>query len=100
MRIRLLSVGRRDRSVGRAGRRPTLPLPPRSFPRAVDGVSSEVEAGELFAPIRHFITPVFRTFSHRRASAWAGHDVLIIVIWGAVAAAVALRRFEWAPQRT
>lgn len=52
-----------------------------------------------FFPIRHFITSVFRTFSHPGASAWAGHDVLIMVIWGAVAAVVALRRFQWAPQR-
>jgi ABC-2 type transport system permease protein len=53
-----------------------------------------------FFPIRHFITGVFRTFSHPSASAWAGHDVLIVLIWGAVAAVVALRRFQWAPQRT
>ncbi|MBV9804392.1 MAG: ABC transporter permease [Solirubrobacterales bacterium] len=53
-----------------------------------------------FFPIRHFITAVFRTFSHPGASAWAGSDLLIVVIWGAVAAAVALRRFQWAPLRT
>lgn len=53
-----------------------------------------------FFPIRHFITAVFRTFSHPGASAWAANDMLIVVIWGAVAAVVALRRFQWAPQRT
>jgi ABC-2 type transport system permease protein len=51
-----------------------------------------------FFPIRHFITAVFTTFSHPGRSAWPGHDLLIVVIWGAVAAAVALRRFRWAPQ--
>ena len=51
-------------------------------------------------PIRHFITAVFKTFNHPGTSAWAGHDLLIVVIWGAVGAAVALRRFRWAPYRT
>lgn len=51
-------------------------------------------------PIRHFITAVFKTFSHPGTSAWAGHDLLIVAIWGAVGAAVALRRFQWAPYRT
>ena len=53
-----------------------------------------------FFPIRHFITAVFKTFSHPGSSAWSGHDLLIVVIWGVVGAAVALRRFQWAPQRT
>jgi ABC-2 type transport system permease protein len=52
-----------------------------------------------FFPIRHFITAVFRTFSHPGASAWSGNDTLIVVIWGLVAAVVALRRFQWAPLR-
>jgi len=51
-------------------------------------------------PIRHFITAVFKTFSHPGTSAWAGHDLLIVAIWGAVGAAIALRRFQWAPYRT
>jgi ABC-2 type transport system permease protein len=51
-------------------------------------------------PIRHFITAVFKTFNHPGTSAWAGHDLLIVVIWGAVGAVIALRRFRWAPYRT
>lgn len=51
-------------------------------------------------PIRHFITAVFRTFSHPGTTAWAGHDLLIVAIWGAVGAAIAFRRFQWAPHRT
>ncbi len=53
-----------------------------------------------FFPIRHFITAVFRTFSHPGTSAWAGGDLLVVVLWGVVAAGIALRRFQWAPQRT
>jgi ABC-2 type transport system permease protein len=53
-----------------------------------------------FFPIRHFITAVFKTFTHPGSSAWSGHDLLIVVIWGVVGAAVALRRFQWAPHRT
>lgn len=53
-----------------------------------------------FFPIRHFITAVFRTFNHPGTSAWSGHDLLIVVIWGVLGALVALRRFQWAPHRT
>ncbi|MBV9716502.1 MAG: ABC transporter permease [Solirubrobacterales bacterium] len=53
-----------------------------------------------FFPIRHFITAVLTAFEHPGDSAWAGHDLLIVVIWGAVGAAIALRRFQWAPQHT
>lgn len=53
-----------------------------------------------FFPIRHFITAVFRTFIHPGSSAMSGHDLVIVVVWGVVGAAVALRRFQWAPQRT
>ena len=51
-------------------------------------------------PIRHFITAVFKSFSHPGTSAWAGHDLLIVAIWGVVGAVIALRRFQWAPYRT
>jgi ABC-2 type transport system permease protein len=50
-------------------------------------------------PIRHFITAVFQTFSHPGTSAWAWHDLLVIAVWGAVGALVALRRFSWSPRR-
>ncbi len=51
-------------------------------------------------PIRHFITAVFRTFSHPGVSPFATHDLLIVVIWGAVGAAIAFRRFQWAPRQS
>lgn len=53
-----------------------------------------------YFPIRHFITAVFRTFSHPGGSPWAAGDLAVVAIWGAVAAVVALRRFRWAPYRT
>jgi ABC-2 type transport system permease protein len=53
-----------------------------------------------YFPIRHFIAAVFKTFSHPGTSPWAPHDLLVVAIWGALAAVVALRRFRWAPQRT
>ena len=53
-----------------------------------------------FFPIRHFITAVFKTFNHAGSSVWSGHDLLIVVSWGVVGAAAALRRFQWAPHRT
>jgi len=53
-----------------------------------------------YFPIRHFITAVFKTFSHPGASPWALNDMAVLVIWGAVAAVIALRRFRWAPRQT
>jgi ABC-2 type transport system permease protein len=53
-----------------------------------------------FFPIRHFITAVFAPFnSVPGASPWAWHDLLVLVIWGVAALAVAVRRFSWAPRR-
>ena len=54
-----------------------------------------------FFPIRHFITAVFAPFNLQRgASPWAWHDLLVLVIWGAVGLVVAVRRFSWAPRRS
>jgi ABC-2 type transport system permease protein len=51
-------------------------------------------------PIRHFIDAVFRTFSHPGVSPFAAHDLLIVVIWGAAGAVIAVRRFQWAPRQS
>lgn len=67
------------------------------FPLKAHSTLADISA---WFPIRHFITAVFRTFSHPGASAFAGHDLLVVAIWGAVGAAVALRRFSWAPSRS
>jgi ABC-2 type transport system permease protein len=54
-----------------------------------------------FFPVRHFILAVSAPFGFQRGvSPWAWHDLLIVAIWGAVAAVVALRRFRWAPYRS
>lgn len=49
-------------------------------------------------PIRHMITATFAPFDLRSGvSPWAWHDLLVMALWGVVAAVVALRRFRWAP---
>jgi ABC-2 type transport system permease protein len=53
-----------------------------------------------FFPIRHFITAVFAPFDVVKGSSpWAWHDLLVIAIWGAAAAIVAIWRFSWSPHR-
>jgi ABC-2 type transport system permease protein len=53
-----------------------------------------------YFPIRHFIVAVFAPFNTEPgASAWAWHDLLVVAIWGVVAAAFAVWRFKWAPYR-
>jgi ABC-2 type transport system permease protein len=53
-----------------------------------------------FFPIRHFILAVFAPFNQEKgASPWAWHDLLVVAIWGVVAAAFAIWRFRWAPYR-
>jgi ABC-2 type transport system permease protein len=66
------------------------------FPLKSHSTLAEISA---WFPVRHFITAVFQSFSHPGASPWAGHDLLVIAIWGAVGAVVALRRFSWSPRR-
>ncbi len=66
------------------------------FPLKSHSTLAEISA---WFPVRHFITAVFQTFSHPDASAWSGHDLFVIAIWGAVGALVALRRFSWSPHR-
>jgi ABC-2 type transport system permease protein len=53
-----------------------------------------------YFPIHHLIVAFFAPFDTApRASPWAWHDLVVVAIWGVVAAAVALRRFEWEPRR-
>ncbi len=66
------------------------------FPLRSGSTLAQISTG---FPIRHFITAVFTTFSHPGRSPLAGTDLLILVIWGIAGAAIALRRFQWAPYR-
>lgn len=50
-------------------------------------------------PIRHFLKAVFAAFNAHGESPWAWKDLLVLAIWGAAGAVVALRRFQWAPRR-
>jgi ABC-2 type transport system permease protein len=54
-----------------------------------------------YFPIHHLISAVFAPFEFQPGvSPWAWHDLLIVGIWGAASAIVALRRFRWAPRRS
>jgi ABC-2 type transport system permease protein len=54
-----------------------------------------------YFPIHHLISAVFAPFEFQPGvSPWAWHDLLIVAIWGAASAVVALRRFQWAPRRS
>jgi ABC-2 type transport system permease protein len=51
-------------------------------------------------PVRHMITAVFATFSNQPGlDAFPWQDVLVMVIWAAVCAVIAVRRFRWEPRR-
>jgi ABC-2 type transport system permease protein len=53
-----------------------------------------------YFPVRHMLTAVFAPFYQRpHVSAWAWHDLLVMLIWGAAAAFVAFRRFRFEPRR-
>jgi ABC-2 type transport system permease protein len=51
-------------------------------------------------PVRHFILAVYQSFRPGDGSPWAWHDLLVVIIWGAVGCVVAVRRFQWAPRRS
>ncbi len=54
-----------------------------------------------YFPVHHFILAVSAPFEFQRGSSpWAWHDLLVVAIWGAASAVVALRRFSWAPRRS
>lgn len=51
-------------------------------------------------PVRHFIEAVAAPFGLQPGeSPWAWHDLLVVAVWGAAAAVVAIRRFRWSPWR-
>ena len=53
-----------------------------------------------YFPVRHLITALEGSFNLPPGSpAFAGHDLLIMAIWGAGGAIVALRRWQWSPRR-
>ncbi len=52
-------------------------------------------------PVRHFILAVSAPFGFQHGvSPWAWHDLLVVVVWGAVATVIAVRRFRWSPRRS
>lgn len=53
-----------------------------------------------YFPVRRMIQAVFAPFDERpHVSAWAWKDLLVMAIWGVLAAAIALRRFRFEPRR-
>lgn len=51
-------------------------------------------------PLRPFITAMYRAFDpHVTGSAWAGHDLRNLLVWGVVGVVFAARRFRWLPNR-
>lgn len=51
-------------------------------------------------PVRGFIVAAFLTFDpHHATSAWAWHDIAVMLAWGIAGLVLALRRFRWEPQR-
>jgi len=54
-----------------------------------------------YFPVHHFILAVFAPFEFQPGvSPWPWHDLLIVAMWGAVSAVVALRQFRWSPRRS
>jgi ABC-2 type transport system permease protein len=54
-----------------------------------------------YFPVRHLIVAVFDAFTPQHgASPWAWHDLLVMAVWGAAGAFVAVRRFRWEPHRS
>jgi ABC-2 type transport system permease protein len=53
-----------------------------------------------YFPVHNFIAAVFAPFDTQpNASPWAWHDLLVVGVWGAAGAVVAVRRWQWAPRR-
>jgi ABC-2 type transport system permease protein len=52
-----------------------------------------------YFPVRHLILALFGSFQGGGASPWAWHDLGVMLIWGVVGVAIALRRWQWAPRR-
>jgi ABC-2 type transport system permease protein len=53
-----------------------------------------------YFPVHHFIAAVFAPFdTGRGGSPWAWNDLLVVAVWGAAGAVVAVRRWQWSPRR-
>jgi ABC-2 type transport system permease protein len=54
-----------------------------------------------YFPVRHLIVAVFDAFAAQRGtSAWAWHDLLVMLAWGVAGTIVGVRRFRWEPRRS
>jgi ABC-2 type transport system permease protein len=68
------------------------------FPLKANSGLAKVSA---YFPVRHFLVAVLSPFDRLPGtSPWAWHDLLVVAIWGALSAIVALRRFKWSPRRS
>jgi ABC-2 type transport system permease protein len=53
-----------------------------------------------YLPVRSLILATFAPFDLRPgASPWSWRDIVVMLVWGAAAAVVALRRWRWEPRR-
>ncbi len=70
------------------------------FPLDPDSVLARI--ADVF-PVRHFAQAVFAAFDPRLpaglAHGFAWDDLAVLALWGALGAAVAVRRFRWEPRR-
>jgi len=79
---------------------PVLFLSGTFFPLPPTSVLSRIAD---FFPVRHFTSAVFAAFDPRLpggvGSGFAWTDVGVLALWGAIAAAIAVRRFRWESRR-
>ncbi len=60
--------------------------------------SSGLAKFSSYLPVRHMILAVYdASIVQKGVSSWPWHDIIVMAIWGAVAAVVAARRWSWAP---
>ncbi len=63
--------------------------------------SSGLAKFSAYFPVIHFLHAITASFGVvPGTAAWSWHDILVVAIWGVIGAAVALRRFRWAPNRS
>jgi ABC-2 type transport system permease protein len=54
-----------------------------------------------YLPVRHMIVGVYdASIAQKGNSSWPWHDILVMAIWGAGAALLAARRWNWAPRQS
>ncbi len=67
------------------------------FPLAA---SSGLAKFSSYLPVRHMIVAVYdASITQKGVSSWPWHDLVVMAAWGVVAAAVAARRWSWAPRQ-